>query len=82
MWYILRNSQWHEGGDPPVYRAGADSTKAIGMQIIVTDENYLKTYGIKIIAGEFFNNSELDSVKVVLSEKAVAKLGFKNVRKQ
>ncbi|MES2849639.1 MAG: ABC transporter permease [Bacteroidota bacterium] len=66
------------GGDPPVYRAGTDSIKAIGMQSLVTDENYLKTYGIKIRDGEFFDNRELDSGKVVLNEKAVATLGFKN----
>ncbi len=66
------------GGDPPVYRAGTDSTNAITMQSLITDENYLRAYGIKISEGEFFDSRELDSGKVVLTEKAVTALGFKN----
>lgn len=68
----------NSGGAPPAYRPGTDSTAAIGMEALVTDENYLKTYGIKLVNGEFFDNRELDSGKVVLSEKAVTALGFKN----
>lgn len=68
----------NNGNNPSVYRTGTDSSAAISMQSLVTDENYLKTYGIQITGGEFFDNRELDSGKVVLSEKAVAALGFKN----
>ena len=68
----------NNGGSPTVYRPGTDSTLAVSMQSLVTDENYLKTYGIKLSDGEFFDNRQLDSGKVIISEKAVAALGFKN----
>ncbi|MEJ7678069.1 MAG: ABC transporter permease [Segetibacter sp.] len=48
------------------------------MQSLITDENYLTTYGIQLNNGEFFDSRKLDSGKVVLNEKAVAALGYKN----
>ncbi len=65
-------------GGPPVYKAGTDSAQAIAMQSLITDENYLSTYGIQLNSGEFFDSRKLDSGKVVLNEKAVAVLGYKN----
>jgi putative ABC transport system permease protein len=65
------------GGSPPVYKAGTDSTKAVAMQSLITDENYLSTYGIPLKTGAFFDNRGLDSGKVVLNEKAIAALGYK-----
>jgi putative ABC transport system permease protein len=67
------------GEQPPVYKAGTDSTKAVAMQALVTDENYLKTYQITLKEGFFFDSRMLDSGKVVLNEKAVAALGYKSV---
>ena len=66
------------GNAPHVYNAGADSTKAIEAQALVTDENYLATYQVPLSNGEFFDSRGLDSGKVVLNEKAIAALGFKN----
>lgn len=66
------------GGNPPVYKMGADSTKAIAMQGMVTDENYLDTYQIPLKAGSFFDSKSLDSGKVVLNMKAIQALGWKN----
>ncbi len=66
------------GGDPMVYKAGTDSAAGVNMQSLVTDENYLDVYKIKMISGDFFYSRQLDSAKVVLTEKAVAALGFKN----
>lgn len=66
------------GGDPGVYKAGTDSAAAVNMQSLVTDENYLDVYSIKMASGEFFDSRRLDSGKVVLTEKAVTALGFKN----
>jgi putative ABC transport system permease protein len=43
----------NNGGQPPVYNAGTDSLKAIAMQALVSDENYLKTYAIPLTAGSF-----------------------------
>lgn len=68
------------GNAPHVYNAGADSTKAIEAQALVTDENYLATYQVPLSSGEFFDSRGLDSGKVVLNEKAIAALGFKNSR--
>lgn len=65
-------------GGPQAYKAGTDSTQAIAMQSLITDENYLSTYGIQLNNGEFFDSRKLDSGKVVLNEKAVAALGYKN----
>lgn len=65
-------------GGPPVYKAGTDSSKPIAMQSLITDENYLTTYGIQLNRGEFFDSRKLDSGKVVLNEKAVVALGYKN----
>src|SRR5918993_715978 len=66
------------GGQPPVYKAGTDSTQAIAMQSLMTDEFYLDTYQVQLKAGTFLGNSQADSGKVVLNEKAVAALGWKN----
>ncbi|MEO6723257.1 MAG: ABC transporter permease [Ferruginibacter sp.] len=66
------------GGQPPVYKNGTDSSLAVAMQAMITDENYLETYRIPLNAGRFFENSGLDSGQVVLNEKAVAALGYKS----
>ncbi len=66
------------GGQPPVYKAGTDSTQAIAMQSMMTDENYLDTYQIPLRAGGFLGNNITDSGKVVLNEKAVEVLGWKD----
>ncbi|MBX9781800.1 MAG: ABC transporter permease [Chitinophagaceae bacterium] len=76
MSYEIPNG--NNGGQPPVYKLGADSTSAISMQALVSDENYLTTYGISMKEGAFFDGRQLDSGKVVLNEKAIAALGYKN----
>jgi ABC-type antimicrobial peptide transport system permease subunit len=67
------------GSQPPVYRAGSDSTQAIAMQSLQTDGNFLSAYQIPLKAGSFFStNAEADSLQVVLNEVAVQALGWKN----
>jgi putative ABC transport system permease protein len=68
----------NNGGQPAVYKVGSDSAHAVAMQALVTDENYLNTYQIPLNKGEFFDSRKLDSGKVVLNEKAVMALGYKN----
>ncbi len=68
----------NNGNEPQVYKSGTDSTKAIGMQALVTDENYLSTYQIPLQSGEFFDSRMQDSGKVIINEKAVATLGYKS----
>jgi putative ABC transport system permease protein len=67
------------GSQPPVFKYGTDSTTAIAMQSMVTDEYYPETYQIPLKAGKFFTTSgSFDSSKVVLNEQAVRALGWNN----
>lgn len=75
--YQLPNG-W-DAGKPTIYKAGTDSTTAIGMQLMITDEKYLDTYQIPLTAGSFFDNiRNFDSSKIVLNEQAVKDLGWKD----
>lgn len=67
------------GSGPPVYKAGTDSARAVAMQSMVTDGNYLDTYQIPLIAGSFFNkNGDTDSSDVVLNKNGADALGWTN----
>ncbi|MEJ7586276.1 MAG: ABC transporter permease [Ferruginibacter sp.] len=67
------------GGQPPVYKSGSDSTRAIAMQSMITDAHYLQTYQIPMLAGSFLGHGNRgDSGKIVLNEKAVKTLGWKS----
>jgi putative ABC transport system permease protein len=68
----------NNGGAAPLYRSGKDSTTAIPMQVLTSDENYLSTYQIPLSSGEFFAGEGLDSGKIVINDKAAHVLGFKN----
>ncbi len=70
----------NNGDQAPVYNSGSDSSSAIFMQALKTDENYAVTYRIPLIAGDYFQGHGLDSGKVVMNEKAVRALGYKNVK--
>ena len=63
-------------GQPSVYRAGTDSTTATICQGITADENYLDTYQIPLLAGEYFNPEVRNFGKVVLNERSALALGF------
>ncbi len=68
----------NSGFQPMIYPVGSDSSQAIAMESLATDENFPKTYQINMKAGAFFNGNGFDSSYVVLNEKAVHALGFKN----
>ena len=68
----------NNGGNPPVYKMGEDSTKATSMQLLITDQNYLTAYQIPLKAGEFLSDAGNDSGKIVMNEKAIEVLGWKN----
>lgn len=68
----------NNGGDQPLFKLGSDSTKAIRTQVLLTDEHYLDTYQIPLKAGEFFDNRNFDSAKLVINENAALALGYKN----
>lgn len=63
-------------GQPSVYRTGTDSTTAIVCQQLTTDENYLDTYQIPLVAGKYFNPETRNYGKIMLNEKAALALGF------
>ncbi len=65
------------GGQPPVYKFGTDSSSAIAMQSMVTDGYYASTFQLPLKAGSYFNQREpIDSSKIVLNENAVKALGW------
>lgn len=65
------------GNQPSVYKLGDDSTSAVAMQSMVTDGNYSSVYRIPIKAGKYLSNEgSIDSLKVVLNEKAINALGW------
>jgi len=66
----------NNNGQPPVYRAGTDSTTAIVCQQLTTDEHYLDTYQLSLLAGEYFNQNGINYTKVVLNERAALAIGF------
>lgn len=69
----------NNGGQLPVYKTGTDATQAVAIQSVQADGSYLSVYQIPLKAGSFFSSSgETDSAKVVLNEKAVQALGWKN----
>lgn len=79
---VARVSLSHEipngnnGVQPMVYKNGTDSTQGASMQGLVSDENYLNTYGIKLASGRFLQGHNSDSLSVILNEKAVRVLGY------
>lgn len=65
------------GGQPPVYRFGSDSTQAVAMNSLITDEYYPETYKLSMTAGSFYTTAgAFDSSQVVLNESAAQSLGF------
>jgi putative ABC transport system permease protein len=67
----------NNGDQPPLYRMGEDSSRAVAMQLLITDENYADTYQIPLKSGSFFSGNQTDSAKIIINEKAVATLGWK-----
>ncbi|HEX7757312.1 MAG TPA: FtsX-like permease family protein [Niabella sp.] len=68
----------NNAGIVPVYNSGEDSIQARTFQLLSTDENYLKTYGLSLKSGRFFEGYKSDSGRVVLNETGAAALGYKN----
>ena len=63
-----------------LYQVGKDSTEAITTTVVQTDENFIRTYQIPLLAGRFFESSAraAQADKLVLNESAVRALGYKN----
>jgi putative ABC transport system permease protein len=61
-----------------LYRSSQDSSQGIIAESLFTDEQYVSTYQIPVIAGNFFNEKGgiVDTTGFVLNETAVKALGF------
>ena len=62
-----------------LYQVGKDSTEAISTAVLQTDENFIRTYQIPLLAGRFYASSSraAQEDKLVLNESAVRALGYK-----
>jgi putative ABC transport system permease protein len=61
--------------DLPVYLAGENPVNATNVQFMVTEENFVKANGIKIISGRHFHL--YDTGKVLVNETVLRRLGLK-----
>jgi putative ABC transport system permease protein len=66
-----------------IYQMGQDSASAVYAQVLSTDEHYAKTYGIKMLAGQFLNEQQgvLQPNTIVINRSAVKALGFESPEK-
>ena len=70
-------------GSGRLFRQGRDSTAAITVDVLTTDERFAKTYGLQLQEGQFFhaNGGGYDSTRVVLNESAAKALGWRDPAK-
>ncbi len=68
------------GNSNALYKMGQDSTQAVFVQTLTSDEKYAETYQIPILAGAFFQSKQenYQPFKIVLNESASKVLGFQN----
>ena len=60
-----------------VYKAGENPEQSYATQGLVSDDAYLKTYKISLLAGAFLESGETNPNSVVINEKALYTYGFK-----
>jgi len=68
----------NNGFQVTVHRTGENPELAIASQGLVSDNAYLKTYQIPLLAGRFLEPRETNPNAVVINEKALDTYGFKN----
>jgi putative ABC transport system permease protein len=63
-----------------LYRASQDSTQGVVATSMITDEHYISTYKIPLLAGDFYasRGEGTDQSKIVLNEAAAQSLGWKH----
>ena len=65
---------WNAGG---IKLVGADESQQKQYRVIGVDYDYMKTYGLKLIAGRIFSkNFGTDDSAVIFNRKAIEQLGF------
>jgi len=69
-------------GSSLIFRSGQDSTQGVISTSLFTDEHYISTYKIPLVAGAFFNEKggAPDPQGLVFNETAAKALGWKDAR--
>jgi putative ABC transport system permease protein len=72
----------NNGGGIQAYKMSANPSQAFSSQVLTVDNQYAATYGIPLKAGQFFKSQYMpgDSADVVINEKHLKALGFKNAQ--
>ena len=70
----------NNGFQVSVYKTGNSPEQSYSTQGLVTDETYLKTYGIPLIAGTFLNPGNAHPNSVVINKTALNAYGFKTAK--
>ncbi|MBO0948381.1 ABC transporter permease [Fibrella forsythiae] len=67
------------GNAGQLFRQGQDSTQAVNVSMMTTDEQYAQAYQIRLQSGRFFHAGQgiYDSTSVVINEAASKALGYK-----
>ncbi len=67
------------GNSGNIYAEGKDSTQAVSVAVMTTDEHYAQTYQIALRSGRYFHAGQgsYDSTSLVLNEAATKALGYK-----
>jgi putative ABC transport system permease protein len=60
------------------FKSGGDPNAAVTAQGLVTDESYLETYQIPLLAGSYFSPTGTSTDQVVINKKAMESYGFKS----
>lgn len=68
------------GGNNQLYKSGTDSTTAVSSTAISVDENYLSTFEISMVAGNFYSQPKTlaDSLQLIINETQSKALGWRS----
>ncbi|WP_114791056.1 FtsX-like permease family protein [Niabella yanshanensis] len=66
----------NNAGQAYIYRQGTDTAKALPMQFLSSDEQFINLYQISLTGGTGFLGNRLDSGKIIMNETAIRSLGF------
>ncbi|PWI30044.1 hypothetical protein DI383_09845 [Flavobacteriaceae bacterium LYZ1037] len=68
----------NNGFQMSIYKTGENPEQSYATQGLVSDDAYLETYQISLVAGRFLESEETNPDLVVINEKASDTYGFKN----
>ncbi|CAG5069609.1 hypothetical protein DYBT9623_02345 [Dyadobacter sp. CECT 9623] len=70
----------NSGAEYGVYQAGQDSASATHTKFLATDQHFASTYGIPLLAGDFFQKSDIapQTDRIVVNESLTKALGYQN----